>query len=61
MMTYIDVAIPGAIGLLMVLAPSLFVARTSNAYQDKIDKIRKYGVLLVGVAVLYLVITLFQG
>jgi hypothetical protein len=54
-MGWIDVAIPGAIGLLLALAPRLFIKARENtvASAAKERKIRGLGLLLLVVACVY--------
>ena len=54
-MGYIDVAIPGVIGLLLVMAPGLFTKATAP---ETTRKLRLMGMVLLGVAALYLFIKL---
>lgn len=62
-MSYVDVAIPLVIGLLLALRPQSFIkprgSETANA--AKLGKVRKIGFVLLGVAALYLVIRLASG
>jgi hypothetical protein len=55
---WIDVAIPGGIGLLMILAPGLFARSTGDATKDanKATNVRGGGALLLVVAAIYLFI-----
>lgn len=59
-MGWFDVAIPAAIGLLLIGAPGLFSKRTSDANKDASTKtrLRGIGALLLVVAGVYLVIKL---
>jgi hypothetical protein len=56
-MSFIDVAIPGFIGLVLLIWPqSMFVGARVSPDAKKIHLLRGAGALLVGVAGLYLVI-----
>ena len=57
-MSYIDVLIPGIIGLLMLAAPTAFTKPTGDARVDgpRQQKLRVGGGVLLGVAALYLLI-----
>lgn len=58
-MSFIDVAIPGIIGLVLLIWPqSMFVGAKVSPGPKKIHLLRSAGALLVGVAGLYLVIRL---
>jgi hypothetical protein len=59
-MSYVDVLIPGAIGLLMVASPSLFTKPTGDPMVDgpRQKRFRLLGCGLLGVAALYLVLKL---
>ena len=59
-MSYIDVAIPLVIGLLLVIRPNVFVKRTAPDVPDaaRTAQLRKIGYLLLAVAVLYFIIRL---
>lgn len=54
-MSWIDVAIPGFGGLLATTCPRLFLKPTGDAAVDvdRSNKLRKAGMLLLGVAALY--------
>lgn len=54
-MGFIDVAIPGVIGLLLASAPGLF---TKSKAPETTQKLRLMGMILLGVAALYLFIKL---
>ena len=56
-MSYIDVLIPGVIGVLLVAAPRLFTKAKGEAFEKAQGKLRTIGFVLIGVAVLYLVLT----
>lgn len=55
-MGWIDVAIPGVIGVLLVAFPTLFTKSTGDADKDKskVLKLRGGGILLLIAAVIYL-------
>ena len=57
---WIDVAIPGSIGVLLIVAPSLFTKSTGDAEKDasKSTKLRAVGVLLLIAAAIYLFVKL---
>ncbi len=57
-MGWIDVAIPGVIGLLFVVAPGLFSKSTGDEEKDagKATKLRGSGAVLLVVAAIYLFI-----
>ena len=59
-MGWIDVAIPGGIGLLLLAAPGLFTKPSGDTEKDasKAIKFRGIGVLLLIVASVYLLIKL---
>lgn len=63
-MSYIDVAIPLVIGLLLAACPQLMTKQTATVtdeeYARRKDKFRKIGCLLIGVAAIYFVTT-FAG
>ena len=61
-MSYIDVAIPGIIGLLALAWPQvMFVGSRAAPDEKKLRLIRRFGALLLGVAALYLFIKLAGG
>jgi hypothetical protein len=62
-MGYIDVLIPGVIGLLLVALPTAFTKPTGDATVDgpRQKKLRIIGSVLLGVAALYLFIKLASG
>ena len=59
-MSYVDVAIPLVIGLLLVFRPEAFVKRAASQAQhsERSAKLRKIGFALLAVAVLYVIIKL---
>ena len=54
-MSYIDVAIPLVIGLLLLIRPQAFVKRLDP---ERTSKLRKIGLGLLAVAALYFIIKL---
>jgi uncharacterized protein YjeT (DUF2065 family) len=57
-MSYIDVLIPGIIGLLLVTSPRLFTKAQGETFEKTRRKLRTIGLVLIGVALLYLVLRL---
>jgi len=57
-MNYIDVLIPGVIGILLVAAPRLFTKAKGEAFEKAQAKLRRIGFVLIGVAGLYLALTM---
>ncbi len=58
-MSYIDVAIPGIIGLVLLLSPqSFFIGSRVNPEPKKIRFLRNLGIALLVLATLYLAIKL---
>jgi uncharacterized protein YjeT (DUF2065 family) len=55
-MGYIDVLIPGIIGVLLVTSPRLFTKAEGEKYEQARAKLRTIGFGLIGVAVLYLIV-----
>jgi uncharacterized protein YjeT (DUF2065 family) len=60
-MSYIDVLIPGVIGVLLVASPRLFTKAQGESFESARKKLRTIGFVLIGVAVLYLFIKLAHG
>lgn len=59
-MSFIDVAIPGIIGFVLLMWPqSMFVGSRATPDPQKLRLLRRIGVALLVVAVIYLVIRLF--
>ena len=59
-MSFIDVAIPGIIGFVLLVWPqSMFAGSRVTPGPKKLRLLRRIGVLLLVVAVIYLVIKLF--
>jgi hypothetical protein len=58
-MSFVDVAIPGVIGLVLVMRPQVvFVGSRVTPDAKRIRLLRRVGVLLLVVALIYLVIKL---
>jgi len=60
-MSYIDVLIPGIIGLLLVTSPRLFTKAQGETFEKAKRKLRTIGLVLIGVALLYLVLRLAKA
>lgn len=60
-MSYIDVLIPGIIGLLLVTSPRLFTRAQGDLFEKTKKKLRTIGFVLIGVAMLYLILRLLQN
>lgn len=62
MMDFIDAAIPLAIGLFLLIRPRAFFKPTGVAEDEaKSAKLRKIGVVLVGVGIAYAVVKMIAG
>jgi uncharacterized protein YjeT (DUF2065 family) len=59
-MSYIDVLIPGIIGLLLVTAPRMFTKAQGETFEKTKGKLRTIGFVLLGVALLYLILRLLN-
>lgn len=60
-MSVLDAAIPGAIGLILLVWPeAMFLGSSFNADAKKIRMLRGLGALLLGVAVIYAAIVRFS-
>ena len=57
-MSYIDVLIPGIIGLLLLTSPRLFTKAEGEKFEKTKGTLRKIGFVLIGVAILYLIVKL---
>jgi hypothetical protein len=57
-MSYIDVLIPGAIGVVLVAAPQLFTKGKGEDSGKVQRKLRTIGIVLIGVATLYFFLTI---
>ena len=55
-MGYIDVLIPGIIGVLLLTSPRLFTKAEGAKYEQARAKLRTIGFVLIGVAILYLIV-----
>lgn len=61
MASYIDVFIPGIIGLLLVTTPRLFTKAQGETFEKAKKKLRTIGLILIGLALLYLVLRLVKA
>jgi len=52
-MSYIDVLIPGVIGLLLVTSPRLFTKAEGAKFEKAKKTLKTIGFVLIGVAVIY--------
>jgi len=59
-MSYIDVLIPGLIGLLLVTSPRLFTKAQGELFENTKRKLKTIGFVLIGVALLYLILRLLK-
>jgi len=55
-MSYIDVLIPGIIGLLLLTSPRLFTKAEGEKYEQARTQLSTIGVVLIVVAILYLLV-----
>jgi uncharacterized protein YjeT (DUF2065 family) len=60
-MSYIDVLIPGIIGLLLVTSPRLFTKSQGETFEKTKRTLRTIGLVLLGVALLYLILRLLEA
>lgn len=60
-MSYIDVLIPGILGLLLVTSPRLFTKAQGETFEKARRRLKTIGFLLIGVAVLYLILRLVKN
>jgi hypothetical protein len=60
-MNYLDVLVPGIIGLLLVSSPRLFTKAEGEAFAKAKKKLLTIGLVLLGVALLFLIVTVFKG
>jgi hypothetical protein len=60
-MSYIDVLIPGIIGLLLVTSPRLFTKTHGETFEKTKRKLKTIGFALIGVALLYLILRLVKA
>jgi len=59
--SYIDVLIPGIIGLLLVTSPRLFTKSQGEVFEKTKKKLNTIGLVLIGVALCYLVVRLLRN
>ncbi|HLF78230.1 MAG TPA: hypothetical protein VJB57_12150 [Dehalococcoidia bacterium] len=60
-MSYIDVLIPGILGLLLVTSPRLFTKAQGELFEKTKRKLKTIGFVLLGVALLYLILKLLKN
>ena len=60
-MSYIDVLIPGIIGLLLVTSPRLFTKAQGEMFEKAKRKLKTIGFVLTGVAILYFILKLLRN
>jgi uncharacterized protein YjeT (DUF2065 family) len=60
-MSYIDVLIPGIIGLLLLTSPRLFTKAQGAVFEKTKRRLKAIGFALIGVALLYLVLKLLKN
>ena len=60
-MSYLDVLIPGIIGLLLVTSPRLFTKAQGELFEKAKRRLKTIGFLLIGVALLYLILRLLKN
>jgi uncharacterized protein YjeT (DUF2065 family) len=60
-MSYIDVLIPGILGLLLVTSPRLFTKAQGELFEKTKRKLKTIGFVLLGVALLYLILKLLTN
>ena len=61
-MSYIDVLIPGVVGLLLVTTPPrLFIKAQGEQFKQANAKLKMIGFVLIGVAVIYLVVKIAES
>jgi uncharacterized protein YjeT (DUF2065 family) len=60
-MSYIDVLIPGIIGLLLVTSPRLFTKAQGETFEKTKRRLKTIGFLLIGVALFYLILRLLKN
>jgi len=60
-MSYIDVLIPGIIGLLLVTSPRLFTKAQGETFEKTKRKLKRFGFILLGVALLFLILRLLKN
>jgi uncharacterized protein YjeT (DUF2065 family) len=59
-MQYIDVIIPFVFGVLLMLIPRMFTKSTGLVFEQTKSKLKKIGFSLIGVALLYLLVKIFE-
>ena len=59
-MNYIDVLIPGVIGLLLVTSPRLFTKAEGEKFEKAKKTLKTIGFVLIGVAVLYSIVKMLE-
>ena len=59
-MSYIDVLIPGVVGLLLLTSPRIFTKAEGEKFEKAKSKFRTIGFVLIGVAILYLIMKISQ-
>ena len=60
-MRYIDVLIPGIIGLLLVTLPRLFTKAQGETFENTKKKLKIIGFLLIDVTLVYLILRLLKN
>jgi uncharacterized protein YjeT (DUF2065 family) len=60
-MSYLDVLIPGIIGLLLVTSPRLFTKAQGELFEKTKRRLNTIGFLLIGVALVYLILRLLKN
>ena len=60
-MSYIDVLIPGIIGLLLLTSPRLFTKAEGEKLEKANGTFRTIGLVLIVVAIVYLIVKISQG
>jgi len=60
-MSYIDVLIPGIIGLLLVTSPRLFTKSQGETFEKTKRKLKIIGFLLIDVTLVYLIFRLLKN
>ena len=60
-MSWIDIAIPGIVGLILMIRPqSMFIGARVSPDETKIRRLRKFGVALLLIAAVFLLIKLVE-
>jgi hypothetical protein len=60
-LSYLDVLIPGIIGLLLVTSPRIFTKTQGELFEKAKRRLKTIGFLLIGVALLYLILRLLKN